>query len=131
MREEVSVGGASLVVAGEDGVEGNHPVVVGLLDTAQVGGIPAVSGVVAGCRDATVRSAGSVLGISDEVIPVDTGGIGVPDIHHRALYRPAGVDVDVLHLKGEVDTVTVLLLSDVLAQNLSPDVVGAVGNGRG
>jgi hypothetical protein len=69
--------------------------------------------------------------MSGEFIPVDTGGVGVPDIHHSALHRLAGVDVDVLHLKGDVDTVAVLVLLDVLTQNLSPDVVWAVGNGRG
>jgi hypothetical protein len=37
MRQEVSVGSASVVVAGEDGVKCSHAVVVGLLDTAEVG----------------------------------------------------------------------------------------------
>lgn len=60
------MGGSSVVVAGEDGVEGHHAVVICLLDTTEVGGVPAAGSVVAGGRDATVRSAVAHLSIGDE-----------------------------------------------------------------
>lgn len=60
------MGGTSVVVAGEDGVEGNHSVVVGLLDTTEVGGVPAVGCIVPGGRDATVRLAVTNLRVGDE-----------------------------------------------------------------
>lgn len=54
--QEMGVGSASVVVAGENGVEGDHAVFVGVLDAAQVGRVPAVGGVVARGRDTAVGS---------------------------------------------------------------------------
>ena len=45
------------------------------------------------------------------------------------MHRQASVDIDVLHLEEQVDTITVLVLLDVLTDNFSPDVVGAIGDG--
>lgn len=54
--QEMGVGSASVVVAGENGVEGDNAVFVGVLDAAQVGRVPAVGGVVARGRDTAVGS---------------------------------------------------------------------------
>jgi hypothetical protein len=51
--EEVGVGCATFVVAWEDAFEGGYTVTVGLLDTAQVGRVPAVSGIVARLGNST------------------------------------------------------------------------------
>jgi hypothetical protein len=63
-------------------------------------------------------------------IPVNTCGIGVPDIDNGTLDGLAGVDIDVLHLQEEIDTVGVEFLPHILPHELTPDVVGAVSNGR-
>ena len=61
-------------------------------------------------------------------IPVDSGGISVPDIHVDALYRFAGIDIEILNLQVEVDTIAVHVLLDILPNKLASDVVGANGD---
>lgn len=53
----------------------------------------------------------------------------MPNIDQSTLHRQASVDIDVLHLEEEVDTITVLVLLDVLTDHFTPDVVGAIGDG--
>lgn len=53
MSQEVGVSCTSLVVTGEDGLEFDHPVAVGLLNATQVSRVPSASGVVARRRNAT------------------------------------------------------------------------------
>lgn len=63
-----------------------------------------------------------------ESLPVDASSIGVPDINVGTLDGPASVDIDVLHLEEEVDTITVQLLSHVFPSHLPPNVIRAVGD---
>jgi hypothetical protein len=54
----------------------------------------------------------------------------LPDVNQRTLHRSAGIDINVLHLKENIDTIGVQVLLDILAHNLTPDIVRAVGDGR-
>lgn len=111
VRQQVGVDGTALVVAGEDGLELDDTVVVGELDTTEEGGVQAgLAGLDAG---------------------VDTGGVAVPDVDGDLGDGIAGVDVDVLDLEEDGDTVAELGLDDVGAHVLADDVVGAVGDLRG
>jgi hypothetical protein len=71
------------------------------------------------------------LYVANICIPVDTGGIGLPDINQSARDGSAGVDVNVLHLQGDVHTIGVQILLHILTDHLAPDVVWTVGNGGG
>lgn len=50
----MGVGCSSLVVTRENGFERGNTVFIGDLDTTKIGGIPAISGIVAALADATV-----------------------------------------------------------------------------
>lgn len=131
----MGVSGAAIVVAGENGLEGGDTVAVGGLDTAEVGRVPAACGIVAAFADATVvrmlvslwfffwKTARGVLGL-----PVQTGGIAVPNIDVDVLDWFAGVDVYILCLDVEIDTITVLVLLDVLADHFSGNVVWPISD---
>lgn len=51
--QEMGVDGAAVVVTGEDGLEGNNTILIGLLNTTKEGGVPTVGGVVATGGDTT------------------------------------------------------------------------------
>lgn len=53
VSQQVGVDGAAVVVTGEDGLEGDNTILIGLLDTAEEGRVPAVGGVVATGGDTT------------------------------------------------------------------------------
>lgn len=59
-------------------------------------------------------------------LPVDTGGIGLPNIDDGSRHGLAGVDVDVLNLEEDIHTFRVLLFLDILTHDLTPDIVGTV-----
>lgn len=59
-------------------------------------------------------------------LPVDTGGIGLPNIDDGSRHRLARVDVDVLNLEEDIHTFRVLLFLDILTHDLTPDIVGTV-----
>lgn len=67
------------------------------------------------------------MGITN--LPVDTGGIGLPNIDDCSRNGLAGVHVDVLHLEEYIDTLRVQLFLDILAHDLTPDVVWTVSDG--
>lgn len=73
MRAHVDVSGASGIEAGNRGDHLHHALVVGGLETAEVGFVCGAFGGVAG---------------------VDAGGVGVPDVDHGGGDGEAGVDVD-------------------------------------
>jgi hypothetical protein len=54
----------------------------------------------------------------------------LPDVNQCTLHRSAGIDINVLHLKENIDTIGVQVLLDILAHNLTPDIVRAVSDGR-
>ena len=64
-------------------------------------------------------------------LPVDTGGVCLPHVDDSTRHRTAGVHINVLHLDEAVDAIGVLLLADILAHHLAPDIVRAVGDGGG
>lgn len=51
--QEMGVDGAAVVVTGEDGLEGNNTILIGLLNTTEEGRVPTVGGVVATGGDTT------------------------------------------------------------------------------
>jgi hypothetical protein len=53
MGQQVGVSRAAIVVTRENGLEFDHTVAVGLLDTAEVSRVPSVGGVVTGRRNTT------------------------------------------------------------------------------
>lgn len=61
-------------------------------------------------------------------LPVDTGGIGLPNIDNGSRHGLTGVDVDVLNLEEDIHTFRVLLFLDILTHNLTPDIVGTVSD---
>lgn len=111
--EDVDVSGTRSVVAGEEGQELSHTLLVSRLKTAQesvveVGCVAAVT--VTGCDDSRVN----------------TGGVAVPDLDHRIWDRLAGCNVDDLGVENEVDTF--LCLTDVLPDILSSNIVLTLGD---
>lgn len=106
----VVVGGAVSVVTGEQGVEGHHTVLIGLLYTTEEGAV--VVGQVVGVTVAISHQAG-----------VDTGGVAAPDLGVDASEGLAGLDVNELLLDG--DRNTLLVLTDVAADVLAGDPVGS------
>lgn len=108
LGQQMCVGGAAIVVAWEDGLEGDDAVFVGLLDAPEEGAVEtALARLHAG---------------------VNARGITVPDVDVEATDRLAGVDVDVLDVEVEVDAG--LTLFDVRAHKLTEDVVGSSGDFR-
>lgn len=80
--QQVDVVGAALVVAGEDGVELDDAVGVGLLNTAQEGGV-----------EAALAAGGDTRVHSD--------GVAVPDVDESLRDRRVGVDVNELQVCTE------------------------------
>lgn len=105
--EQVSVGSTATVGTGENGRELDNTLVVGQLDTTQVGGVDSILSVVS--RGVDTR--------------VDTSGVGVPDIHSDGGDRGTSADINVLHLKEQVETVRVDSLLDVGTEVFSLHVV--------
>jgi hypothetical protein len=63
-------------------------------------------------------------------VPVDTGGVGLPNIDECTQNWPASVDIDVLDLQEGVHALRVEIFLHVLAHHLTPNIVGTVGDGR-
>lgn len=105
--QQVSVGSTTAVVTGEDGLERDHTLVVGQLDTTEVGGVDSILSVVS--RDGDSR--------------VDTSGVGVPDVHSDGGHRGTGADINVLDLEEQIQTIRVDRLLDVGTEVLSLNVV--------
>jgi hypothetical protein len=59
MGQQMSVSRTSVVVTGEDGLEFDNTVTVGLLDTTQVSRVPSVGSVVARRRNSTTLGSDS------------------------------------------------------------------------
>jgi hypothetical protein len=103
------------VVAGNDGLVLSDTVDIGLDDSAQEGGIQVskiVRVAVAGCCDARV----------------DTRGVAVPEIHVDGWDGLASAGVDELDVEVERDTF--LIFRDVATDQLTIDVVRALGDFR-
>lgn len=64
-------------------------------------------------------------------LPVDTSGVCLPHVDDSTRHRTADVHINILHLDEAVDTIRVLLLADILAHHLAPDIVRTVGDGGG
>lgn len=62
--------------------------------------------------------------------PIDTSRIGIPNIDVHIRHRLAGVDIQVLNFKVEINSVRVLILLDVFPDHLSPDIVRPIGDLR-
>lgn len=105
--QQVSVGSTTAVVTGEDGLERDDTLVVGQLDSTEVGGVDSILSVVS--RDGNSR--------------VDTSGVGVPDIHSDGGDRGTSADINVLDLEEKVETIRVDRLLDVGTEVLSLNVV--------
>lgn len=97
----------------EQGLEQRNTIRVGDLNATKE------SGVEVGSDGRVAVSAGCNSG-------VNTGGVAVPDLEVRALNGVAGGDVQDLEVEGESHTD--LILGNVLADILSGDVVGTLGN---
>lgn len=113
--EQVGVRRAAVVVAREDGLEGDDTLVVGQLHTTEVGGVHAVLGVVARDGDSGVN----------------TGRVGVPDVDSDIGNGRAVRDVHVLDLEEQIDAVGPLSLLDVAAEVFANHIVRASGDLRG
>lgn len=61
-------------------------------------------------------------------IPVNASSVSVPDINIDTGNWLASVDINVLNLKVEVNTLTVQVLLHILADDLASNVVWSVGN---
>lgn len=132
VSQQMSVRSTAFVVTGEDCLEVHNAVLVGLLNTAKVSAVPSAGSIVAGLRNSTSLVSTRVEPyVADVCIPVDTSGIGLPNIDQSTRNGSAGVDVNVLHLQRDVHTVRVQILLHVLTDHFAPDVVRAVGNGGG
>lgn len=99
-------------MTGEDGLERGDTVVIGQLDTTEVSRVETTVSVVAASVDTTV----------------DTGGVAVPDIDGDGRDGLTGVDVDVLNLEKDIDTVAPLRLLDVGAHVLADDVIRTISD---
>lgn len=107
--EQMGVGGPTVVVTWEDGLKLDHALVVGQLNTTEVGGVDSIGSIISRSVDARV----------------DTSGVGVPDVHSDSGHRCTGADVNVLHLEEQVETIRPDRLLDIGAEVLSLDVVRA------
>ena len=68
---------------------------------------------------------------TNQFLPVNSSGIGLPDINKKIRERLAGVHIDVLDLNMHGDTLRISFFNNILANILAPDVVRTVGNDRG
>lgn len=111
--EDVNVGGTAGVVAGEDGVEHGHAVLVCLLDAAEEGLVN------------VARVAGVTVAVGHHA-RVDTRGVAVPHLKVDVGNGLARVYVDDLVVDGGGDTL--LVIDDVLADVLATHVVRSLGD---
>ena len=109
----MNVGGTAGVVAREDGLVADHTLLVTGLDTTEESRVQVA--LVLGVSIATGDNTG-----------VDTGGIAVPEVGIDLRDGLAGVDIDQLDV--EVQGHTGLVLDEVLADELTGDVVRALGD---
>lgn len=105
--KNVSVSGASVVVARENSLERHDSIFVCRLNATEISRVVPIRSVVTAGGDAGV----------------DSSGIAIPDVDPDLRHRFACIDIDVLDLEIDVDTIGVFLLFDVLANLLPYDVV--------
>ena len=94
VRQQMGVGCATVIVAREDRLEGDHAVGVGGLDATEEGRVPAAVCDVACFVDATLfMSFVFIGGVREKRLPIDSSSVAVPDINVDVWDGKTGVDI--------------------------------------